>query len=69
MCAKRGFLYERFNRSASRQNLSPAFPIRSDKNWAVGPQKLVRGLTENFVISKEVDELYNVCSKHKGSDF
>ena len=69
VCAKRGFLYERLNRCASRQNLSPTFPIRPDTNWAVLPQKLVRDLTENFVISKEVGGLNNICSIHKGADF
>ena len=66
---KRGFPYDCFNRSASRQNLTPAFPFRFDTNWAVLPQKLVRGLTEIFIISKEVHGLYNICSTHKGGDF
>ena len=27
-----------------QENLSPGFPIRSNTDWAVQPQKMVRGL-------------------------
>ena len=41
------------------------FPIRSDTNWTVEPQKMVRAL--KFRI-KDVGGLYCLCSKNKGTD-
>ena len=45
--------------------MSPEFPSRSDTNWAVQPQKMVRGLKFNI---KEEEGLYYLCSKIKGTD-
>ena len=49
----------------SRENLSLAFPTRSETNWAVQPQKMARGL--KFQI-KEVEGLYYICCENKGAD-
>ena len=39
--------------------------LRTRSDWAVEPQKMARGLTFRI---KEVEGLYNVCSKNKGTD-
>ena len=54
-----------FNRAPSRENLSSRFPIRSDTNLSVQPQKMVRGVKFRF---SEVEGLYHLCSKNKGTD-
>ena len=41
------------------------FPIRSDRNQAVQPQKMARDL--KFWI-KKVEGLYYLCSENKGTD-
>ena len=51
--------------TSSRENQSLGFPIRSDTNRAVQPQKMARCL--KFQI-KEVEGLYYPCSENKGAD-
>ena len=48
-----------------RENLYSGFVTRSDRNQAVQPWKMVRGL--KFPI-KEVEGLYYPCSENKGAD-
>ena len=43
-------------RDSSRENLYSWFPTRSDKNWALQPQKIARGLKfriQEVAIAKE----------------
>ena len=47
------------------ENLSSGFRTRSNTNWTVQPQKMVRGL--KFRI-QEVEGLYYLCSENKGAD-
>ena len=47
-----------------KKNLSLGFPIRSNTNQAVQPQKIARGLKFQIV---EVKGLYYLCSKNKAS--
>ena len=47
------------------ENLSLGFPTMSDTNQAVQPQKMARDL--KFLI-KELEGLYYLCSKNKGTD-
>ena len=49
----------------NRENLSSGFPTRSDKNRAVQPLEMVRGL--KFWIY-EVEGLYFLCSESKDAD-
>ena len=53
----------RVSRAASWEYLSSGFPTRSDTNWAVQPQKLVRDLK---LWVKLVEGLYS--SQNKGAD-
>ena len=46
----------------SRENSSSVFLTRYDKNQAVQPQKMVRGLKFHI---EEVEGLYYLCSKNK----
>ena len=47
------------------RNWSSGFPIWSNTNRAVQPQKIARGLKSRI---KEVEGLYYLCSINKGSD-
>ena len=47
------------------KNLSLVFRTRSNTNWAVQSQKMVRGLKFHF---QEVEGLYYLCSENKGAD-
>ena len=52
-------------RTSSRQNLSSVFPTRSDKNWAVQPQKKARRLKFRIL---EIDVLHYLCTENKSAD-
>ena len=44
---------------------SSEFPIRSNTNWPVQPQKMARGMKFRTLV---VEGLYYPCSKNKGAD-
>ena len=48
-----------------RKPVFGGFPTRSDKNEAVQPQKIARGLKFRL---KEEQGLYYLCSENKGTD-